>query len=381
MKPRQYANLSKVFAFCLAVGLLCGCNGGKDDPAAEAPPPLRVEHVEESGIFEVEHPDQFPLTAAVEHVGRSELRVTATVNPDISRNVPVISLATGRVVEIKAQLGDTVKKGQVLLRVESADIAGAFSDYEKAVADEKLARTQADRARLLYQKGAISLDDFQVAQDAETKAQVDVKTSADKLRVLGSRNLDDPSTVIDIRAPVSGVITDQQVTNAAGVQGLSSPNPFTISDLSYVWILCDVYENDLATVRVGDKADVRLNAYPQRVFTGTVSNIGPVLDPNLRTAKVRIQMRNPGIMRLGMFATAIFYGKEQKTFTAVPAAAVLHLHDRDWVYVPAGGNKFRRVEVDAGEMLGGNMQVIRSGIAPGQQVVSNALQLQNTVQQ
>ena len=122
-------------------------------------------------------------------------------------------------MEIKARLGDTVKKGQVLLRVQSADISGAFSDYQKAVADEKLARTQAERAQLLYDKGAISQNDFQIAQDAEAKAQVDVKTTAEKLRVLGNANLDQPSGILDIRAPVSGVITDQQVTNAAGVAG------------------------------------------------------------------------------------------------------------------------------------------------------------------
>ena len=103
--------------------------------------------------------------------------------------------------------------------------------------------------------------------------------------------LDRPSGIVDIVAPVSGVITDQQVTNAAGVQGLSaSANPFTISDLSYVWILCDVYENDLPTVRLGDSADVRLNAFPDRVVTGRISNIGAVLDPNIRTAKVRIEV-------------------------------------------------------------------------------------------
>ncbi|HYA63607.1 MAG TPA: efflux RND transporter periplasmic adaptor subunit [Candidatus Sulfotelmatobacter sp.] len=361
--------------------IAASCGQTRNEPNAGAPPPLKVESANDPNIFQVDHPDQFPLTEAVEHVTTSQLKVTATVNPDVSRSVPVISLATGRVVEIKARLGDIVEKGQVLLRVQSGDIAGAFSDYEKAVADEQLAHTQLERARLLYSKGAISLNDLQVAQDTETKATVDVKTAADKLRVLGNTNLDQPSPIVDIRAPVSGVITDQQVTNAAGVQGLSSPNPFTISDLSYVWILCDVYENDLATVRVGDKADIRLNAYPEKNFTGVISNIGPILDPNLRTAKVRIEVRNPGLMRPGMFATAIFHGQEKEKYAAVPATAILHLHDRDWVYVPAGGNKFRRVEVKAGEMVAGNMQTVRSGIAPGQRVVVNALEFQNTVQQ
>jgi cobalt-zinc-cadmium efflux system membrane fusion protein len=365
----------------IAILFLCSCGNGKNDPNAGAPPPMKVERAEDRNVFQVDHPDKFPLTTAVERVTTSQLTATATVNPDISRTVPVISLATGRVVEIKARLGDTVKKGQVLLRVQSADISAAFSDYQKAVADEQLVRTQLERARLLYDKGAISLNDLQVAQDAEAKAQVDVKTSAEKLRVLGNANLDQPSGVLDIHAPIAGVITDQQITNAGGVAGLSSPNPFTISDLTYVWILCDVYENDLASVRVGEKADVRLNAYPDRTFTGTISNVSPILDPNLRTAKVRIEVRNPGLMRPGMFGTATFHGQKKEKLATVPTNAVLHLHDRDWVYVPAGGNNFRRVEVKAGAMLPGDMQEIRSGISPGQQVIANALEFQNTAEQ
>jgi membrane fusion protein, heavy metal efflux system len=366
-------------ALPLAGLFLSGC-GDHESADAGAPPPLQVENVDPN-VFHVEHPEQFPLTAAVKHEATPELKVTGTVNPDISRSIPVISLASGRILEIKARLGDTVEKGQVLLRLQSADIAGAYSDYQKAVADEQLAGAQLKRAQDLYSKGAISMNDFEVAKDAESKAAVDVKTTADKLRVFGTTSLDQPSDEMDIRAPISGVITDQEVTNAAGVQGLSSPNPFTISDLSYVWILCDVYENDLPTVRLGDKADIRLNAYPDNVYTGTISNISPTLDPNIRTAKVRIEVRNPGVMRPGMFATATFHGLRKVTSTAVPAAAVLHLHDRDWVYVPAGDGAFRRVEVKAADMLPGNLQEILSGIVPGQQVVANALEFQNTAEQ
>jgi len=363
-----------------ALFLTGGCGDTHNDPNAGAPPPLKVERANNANVFQVERPDQFPLTSAVERISTSQLRATATITPDISKSVPVVSLATGRVVEIKARLGDTVQKGQVLLRVQSADLAGAFSDYRKALADEELARTQAERAKLLFDKGAISLNDLQVAEDAETKAKVDVENTSERVRVLGG-DLDHPGPIVDIRAPVSGVITDQQVTNAAGVAGLGSPNPFTISDLSTVWVLCDVYENDLPAVRLGDKAEVRLNAYPDKVFTGRIGNIGPVLDPAIRTAKVRIEVANPGLMRVGMFAVATFHGQKKEKFAAVPATAILHLHDRDWVYVPEGDKAFRRLEVTAGEMLPGNMQAILKGIASGQKVVGNALEFQNTVEQ
>lgn len=318
---------------CLALSWT-GCHGNNSEPAEEAPPPLRVERVEDRNLVQVDHPERFQLAQASEHLAFPELSVTGTVNPDISRSVPAVSLATGRVVEIDARLGHTVQKGQLLLKVQSADISGAFSDYQKATADEQLARTQLERAKLLYGKGAISQNDVQVAQDTEDKAKVDVATTAEKLRVLGSPTLSQPTGSVEIRAPISGVITDQQITNAARVQGLASPNPFTISDLTYVWVLCDVYENDLGDVCLGDKADIRLSAYPNRTFSGIISNVGPVLDPNIRTVKVRIEMRNPGLMRPGIFVTATFYGRQKQKRAVVPATAILHLHDRDWVYVP-----------------------------------------------
>ena len=193
---------------------------------------------------------------------------------------------------------------------------------------------------------------------------------------------DHPTSVVEIHAPVSGVITDQQVTAAAGVKTLdNSPNLFTISDLSYVWIVCDVYENDLDFVRIGEFADIHLNAYPNLVLKGRISNIGPILDPNIRTAKVRLEVENSGKLRLGMFVTATFHGMKKEIHSTVPASAVLHLHDRDWVYIPAESGQFRRVEVVGGNMLAGNLQEIQSGLRPGQQVVLNALVLQNTVEQ
>jgi membrane fusion protein, heavy metal efflux system len=117
------------------------------------------------------------------------------------------------------------------------------------------------------------------------------------------------------------------------------------------------------------------------VLRGRISNIGQIMDPNLRTAKVRLEVENPGLMRFGMFVTATFHGENKEQHASVPATAILHLHDRDWVYVPEDGGKFRRIEVHGGAMLPGNMQEILSGLKPGQQVVANALVLQNTVEQ
>ena len=365
---------------CLLAVLAAGCSENKSDPKAEAPPPAKVQAVKDQNVFEVDKPEQFALVVAGEHRSARELRVTGTVAPDVSRSVPVVSLATGRVVAVDARLGDAVRKGQVLLRVQSADLSSAFSDYRKAAADEKLAGTQAERAKDLYEKGAISLNDLQVIESAAAKAKVDLENSAEKIRVLGGKP-DSPASVVEIRAPISGVITDQQVTNAAGIAGLGSPNPFTISDLSRVWILCDVFENDLSLVRVGEKAEIRLNAFPDKAITGVISNIASVLDPNLRSAKVRVEVGNTGLMRPGMFVTATFHGKTQETRTTVPATAILHLHDQDWVYVPVQGKQFRRTPVAGGDMLPGGLQELRNGLAAGQKVIANALEFQNTAEQ
>jgi len=172
--------------FVIASLIPAGCGQSKGDPKSEAPPAVTVEHGQVDSLVQVDHPEQFPLAAATAHQSTSQLSVTGTVAPDVSRSVPVISIATGRVVEIHGRLGDIVKKGQLLLRLQSADLSAAFSDYRKAVADEQLSRTQLDRSKLLYDKGAVSLNDLQVAQDAEDKATVDVDNTAERLRVLGA---------------------------------------------------------------------------------------------------------------------------------------------------------------------------------------------------
>jgi len=134
-------------------------------------------------------------------------------------------------------------------------------------------------------------------------------------------------------------------------------------------------------VHIGEYADIHLVAYPDRVLKGRISNILPIIDPNIRTAKVRLEVENPGVMRIGMFVTATFHGETMEKRATVPASAILHLHDRQWVYTPLGNGRFRREEVTAGNMLPDNMQEIVRGIKAGDQFISNALVFQNTVEQ
>src|SRR5579863_9858247 len=241
----------------LAIPLACllalgGCGKEQGDVAAqEAPPPQQIVQGVDVTLFTVDHPEQYPPVTATSYSAPSQLVTTGVVLPDISRSVPVITLASGRVVDIRARLGDTVQKDQVLLRVRSDDVAGGFDAYRKAVSDELLARKQLERTKDLYAHGAMAQQDLEVAQDNEDDAKTTLDTATEHLRLLGN-DPDKPNGIVDLVAPISGVITDQEVTIAASVQAYSSPNPFTISDLSTVWIVCDVYENDMHSVRMGE---------------------------------------------------------------------------------------------------------------------------------
>jgi cobalt-zinc-cadmium efflux system membrane fusion protein len=370
---------------CLGLSLLVtGCGGkapAQQSPGASTgPAPTTVQADLDPNNFKVQHPEQFKLVAAGEHVAAPELNVTGVVNPDVSRQVPVPSLATGRIVEIDARLGDEVKKGQLLFKVRSNDIANAFSNYRQAVKNEELTRVQLDRANILFEHGAIPKSGQEVAQNAEDDNKVVLDTAKEQLGLLGvDRN--HPTGIVSVYAPVGGTITDQEITDQSGVQALTPPNPFTISDMSRVWIVCDVWENNMSQVHIGEYADIHLVAYPDKVLKARIGNILPIVDPNIRTAKVRLEVENPGLMRVGMFVTATFHGVTAQKHATVPATAILHLHDREWVYAPIENGRFRRQEVVAGDTLPDNTQEVVSGLKPGDQVVERALVFQNTVEQ
>ena len=378
MKNASRSRVVGILAACLA---MAGC-GKKFNPASGEVSQAPVTEVGNPGIVAVQNPEQYPVVMAGRVDVPSELSVTGLVFPDIDREVPVISLASGRVVDIRARLDDNVRKGQLLLKVQSPDVTNAFDTYLKAVNDEQLADKAYIRAKDLYAHGAIPEAGLEQAQDTEQDAKADLTAADQLLKTLGV-DKDHPSSIVNVYAPISGVIVAQNVTNAAaaGVTYSGSSTAFTIADLSVVWIICDVYQNELPQVRLGQEARIAVDGYPGKVFTGRVSDIGPVLDPTIRTAKVRIEVPNPGLFRLGMYVTATLLSRTKVAHAAVPATAILHLHDRNWVFEPAGGNQFRRVAVVTGDMLPGNMQEILSGIEPGQQVVKDVLQLEETVEE
>ncbi len=373
------------------LGLACLLTGGckpKETPAreaAEAPPTTpAIVPVGQPSQVKVQNPAQFPLVPVAARSTFATLNVTGQVQPDPSRELPVLSIANGRVTALHVGLGDFVHKGQLVMEVQSPDVTSAFASYLKAVSDEQLANTTLTRDKLLYDKGAIAQSQLQVAQNGEADAQADLRAAEQQLRILGVSK-DHPGDTVKVYAPISGVIVAQNTTTAgaAGLTVTGASGSLTVADLTHVWVVCDVYENDLAQVHVGEGADITLNAFPGQVRKGTISDVGAILDPSLRTAKVRIQVPNPGEqLRIGMFATATFHGARAQSAVVVPADAILHLHDQDWVFAPANApGTFRRVAVKTGQVLPGNAVVINSGLREGEQVVASALALEEATEQ
>jgi cobalt-zinc-cadmium efflux system membrane fusion protein len=356
----------------LCLGIACS----RETPASASKPPVTLD----PDVFETNQPEFFRTAKAETRSLPTQVTANGTISPDVSRTIHVTSLGGGRVVDLKVKLGDNVKKGQTLLVISSPDLSTAFSDYEKAQADEALSRKALGRAQMLFDRGAIAAKDLETAQDTEDKAKVDVETAKHHVQILGADPAH-PSILIDLKAPVSGTIVEQNVAGSEGVKSLdNSPNLFTIADLDQVWVVCDVFENDLGEVHLGDSAEIRLNAFADRLFKGKVADISRVLDPNTRSAKVRIVLGNAdGSLRPGMYAEAKFRSRKVTERVLVPATAIMRLHDKDWVFRKEGDKRFRKIVVQADGLAPDGMQEIRNGVKPGDELVTNALEFSSEV--
>jgi membrane fusion protein, heavy metal efflux system len=374
MKTNRYIRTTTIGGLLLLSGICISCSG--DSKAA----PTKTEITLDPNSYTVEHPELFQLATVGTRDLPTVLNANGTVTPDVNSTIHVTSQGSGRVVALNVRLGDYVNKGKVLLSIQSPDLAGAFSDYQKATADERLAKKGLDRAQLLYSRGALAEKDLQLAEDTEEKAQVDVQNAEQHVRVLGGDPAH-PGSLIELRAPISGTVVEQNIAGFEGIKSLdNSPNLFTIADLSQVWVLCDVYENDLGEVHVGDAAEIRLNAYPDRTYRGKVADISRMLDPATRSAKVRIVLTNrDGSLRPGMFAVASFRSRKSQSRIVVPSTAVIRLQDKDWVFRKDSDRQFHRIEVRTAGQASDQMQQIQDGVKSGDQVVANALEFSTAV--
>ena len=372
---RNYLFVPVLSLFFVSV-LLLGCEkSGRGDENAKAGEQSASITNTDNNVVEMPHPEDFALIKAETRYLPEELAVNGSIVPDINRTVAVNALAGGRVVEIHTRLGDTVKKDQLLLRMHSPDLANAIAALKQAQADELLAQRQYERSKFLYEHGAVvSQNDFQIAEDSWVDAKANTENAITQVKLLNA-DPKHPTPFIDVRAPASGVIVEQNYTAGGAAKSLdATPNLFTIADLSKVWLLCDVYENNLSHVKLGDTAQIRVNAYPDRLLQGRISNIFSLLDPATRSVKVRIELDNPdGILLPGMFATATFVSQGKTPKVVIPSTAIFRIHDKDWLFRPEGHNSFRRIEVKAGPADRDGSQQILAGLEPGQQVVANAL--------
>lgn len=376
MIPQRLSLLATVPLLICATLLAASCGkDGKTDAATPATAP--VEDITDNNVVEIAKPEDFPPIKATARTVAEELAVNGSIAPDVSRTVAVNSLVGGRIAELHVRLGDPVKKGQLLLKIHSPELANAIAALKQAKADEQLAQRNYDRSRFLYDRGtAVALKDLQAAEDVLADAKANTENAATQVHLLNA-DTKQLSAFVELRAPISGVVVEQNVALGGAAKSLdATPNLFTIADLSRVWLLCDVYENNLSQVHLGDSAKIRLNAYPNLPMQGKVVNIFSLMDPNTRSVKVRIELDNSqGLLRPGMFATAIFTSTSASPRVSVPATAIFRLHDKDWVFFPQGGKKFRRAEVQVGGSLADGGLQINAGITDGAEVVSNALAL------
>jgi membrane fusion protein, heavy metal efflux system len=375
MSKNPYGRSAAILAILSVIVLSAACSNGTKVA------PTKAEVTLDPNLYSIDHPELFNLVRVEARDLPTVLRANGTVTPDVNRTIHVTSQGSGRVVDLRVRLGDSVKKGQDLLSIYSADLAGAFSDYQKAMADERLAKKSLERAQLLNSHGALAEKDLQQAEDAEEKAKLDVQNTEQHVRILGGDPAH-PGSLIQLRAPISGTIVEQSVSGFEGIKSLdNSPNLFTIADLTEVWVVCDVYENDLGQVRLGDAAEIRLNAYPDKVYEGKVADISRVLDPNLRSAKVRIVLPNPdAALEPNMYAVATFRSRKTQLRLVVPSAAIMRLQDKDWVFCKEGKNQFRKTEVHTQGVTDDGYQQLQDGpLKAGAEVVANALVFSSSI--
>ncbi len=389
--PAHVSSLLLTGAGLLALASL-GCGSGPGDAESQMTSYSTGENkADTADLFTV--PKEQMVHIQVVPVEKSKLprvlRLTGAVAYNAFQTTPVFSPVGGPVQEILAQPGEYVRAGQTLLTVTSPDYSAARSAYMKALSAFQLADKNYDRSKDLYEHKAIAERDLQQAESDRAQAQADLQASEDALRALG---INDPDTLvktppkttgqIPVIAPVAGQIVERLVGPGQLLQA-GSTQCFTISDMSTVWVLVNVYQNDLAYVRIGDSVDITTDAYPE-IFRGKISYIADALDPTTRTLQARIVTQNPGYkLKKDMYVTATVHAGTLMNALTVPDAAVLRdTENQPFVYVQSGPNQFARRLVKVGDSQGGRM-LVQDGLKEGERVVGDGslfLQFKNSLQ-
>jgi cobalt-zinc-cadmium efflux system membrane fusion protein len=296
------------------------------------------------------------------------LPVTGTITFDANRVTHIGSRTDGRVVALNVDLGRRVQRGDILVELESADVGQIRAEEQRAEALLRIATENYNRERRLEQQGISSRKELLDAEADVRRAEAELRSARDRLSVLGAGH--GTGGHFDVPAPISGSIVERRVS--LGQMASASDTLLTIADLSRVWIELDIFERDLARVRVGQPVSVTTDAFPKRVFPGRIVYLGEVLDPTKRTVRARVEIPNAdGALRPGMFARAsIRVGGEGVIAASVPQAAVQEIDGKRVVFVPgAKPGEFRAVPVEVGETIDDDRIVILSGLSAGARVV------------
>ncbi len=336
-------------------------------------PPDQMGHVQ---VVTVE-----PIT--IKHT----LRLTGTVAYNAFKTTPVITQVGGPVTRVLVVPGEHVRMGQPMLDVSSPDYAQLLATYLKAEDSYRLQQKYYARAQELYQHHAIALQDLEQSESDRAQAQADLNAAQQGMRILGIKDPDGlakaPSSAqIPVLAPMDGEVVERLVSPGQVVQA-GQTQAFTISDLSTVWVLANVYQDDLQYVRNGESVEVHTDAYPD-TFYGRISYVAAALDPNTRTLQARIVVDNPGAkLRKDMYCTVNVMAGVLHNVLTVPNAAILRDQDNQpFVYAAMGAHQFGRRDVTLGEMQDGATQIV-NGISAGEKVVGNGslfLQFANSLQ-
>jgi cobalt-zinc-cadmium efflux system membrane fusion protein len=315
------------------------------------------------------------------------LRLTGTVAYNAFKTTPVITQVGGPVTRILVVPGQHVTVGQSMLDVSSPDYSQLLDSYLKAADSYRLADKNYARAKDLYQHHAIAERDLEQAESDRNQAQADLNAADEGMKILGIKNPAslEKATVsaqIPVLAPISGEVVERLVSPGQVVQA-GQTQAFTISDLSTVWVLANVYQADLAFVRSGDDVVVQTDAYPGD-FHGRISYVSPALDANTRTLQARIVVDNPGErLKKDMYCTVTVTAGSISNVIAVPNSSVLRDDNNEpFVYIATGSNQFGRRDVEVGESENGQTQILK-GISAEERVVGDGslfLQFANSLQ-
>jgi len=363
------------FLILLLTTAVCGAcgDGSSKSPATSAKPvPERQSPGAAQGTVKIVAPEYRTRTQMLETTGKVQFNE--------ERLVRVNAPATGRVAEVLARPGDIVEPGHRLLKLDSPDLGSAKSDYAKAVADLERAEKAITLARELLQVKAIAQKQLSEIENDYRKAAAERERAASRLRTLGVPESQfkeiaarvDTTTTIVVTAPRGGVIVERNVSPGQVVaygQSDTPPNLFIIADLSTMWVLADVYEPDVAKVRLGQAVAVTLPCCPGERYDGRLTYISDAVDPQTRTVKVRATVPNRGrVLKAEMFVKVTISTGSTKVLT-LPQSAIQRENNETFVLVAKGKDEYERRPVRLGADLDGSVEVL-DGVTPQDRVVS-----------